>query len=150
MGEEGSKGGYSAKQSDAKGDARLRASLSDNMETKLIDALLPHLPLAKEIRVAVAFLKKSGPALIEKGLIECCRRGGLAEFLIGMDFRITDADALLRLMRIGAKVYCYSNPFSNGWVRWRILAILLLNIWAEEWPLPGMSLLPAASISRPN
>ncbi|MBM3120452.1 MAG: hypothetical protein FJ006_13080 [Chloroflexi bacterium] len=87
--------------------------LTDNVEVKLIDVLLPNLSLAKEARVAVAFLKNSGLALIEGELIKCLQRGGLVEFLIGLDFRITDADALLKLKKIGAKVYCYSNPFTD-------------------------------------
>lgn len=87
--------------------------LIDNVEVKLIEVLLPSLSSAKEARVAVAFLKNSGLTLIERELIKCLQRGGLVEFLIGLDFRITDADALLRLKKIGAKVYCYSNPFTD-------------------------------------
>jgi HKD family nuclease len=87
--------------------------LTDNVEVKLIDVLLDSLSSAEEARIAVAFLKNSGLDLVEGELIQCLRRGGFVEFLIGLDFRITDADALLRLKKIGAKVYCYSNPFTD-------------------------------------
>jgi HKD family nuclease len=91
----------------------MEVHLTDNVEVKLIDVLLDSLSSAKEVRIAVAFLKNSGLNLVEGELIQCLRRGGFVEFLIGLDFRITDADALLRLKKIGTKVYCYSNPLTD-------------------------------------
>lgn len=90
----------------------------DNIKERLIETLKEFLPIAKEIKFAVAFMKYSGYMLIEEFIHECLRKGGNAEFLIGLDFRTTDPKALRVLKELSdsglpLKIFCFSDPSYN-------------------------------------
>ncbi|MBI3732068.1 MAG: hypothetical protein HY259_01230 [Chloroflexi bacterium] len=96
----------------------MKVQFADNVGTKLIVALNPLLSNAREVRIAVAFVKYSGLRLIEPALDRCLQSGGQIEFIVGLDFRTTDAKSLraLRTRSIATpqcRLYCYSDPSDN-------------------------------------
>lgn len=89
--------------------------LTDNISRKLVNSLDSALSRARKVRLAVAFVKYSGFVLIEESLNECLRNGGQVEFLIGLDFRITEPKVLRTLLQLShngfpLKCYCFSDP----------------------------------------
>ncbi len=88
---------------------------ADNVHLQLCDAINSLLPSAQEARIAVAFVKYSGLRLVEPALDKCLERGGHVEFIVGLDFRTTDAQSLRALFKRAASgsqchLYCYSDP----------------------------------------
>ena len=89
--------------------------LVDNIENKLVNFLDPALAEAKKARLAVAFMKHSGLALIEGSLRECLGKGGEVEILVGLDFRTTEPKVLKMLLQLASegfslRCYCFSEP----------------------------------------
>jgi HKD family nuclease len=83
----------------------------DNQSVKLIDILRPAIDNAHDARFAVSFVKRSGLALIRENLENCLARGGRIEFLVSLDFQITEAEAvktLIEMANSGASIKCYS------------------------------------------
>lgn len=96
----------------------MNLQFADNVSVKLDQILNIALPDSKKVRIAVAFVKYSGVRLIETALDTCLDRGGEIEFIIGLDFRTTDALSLRALhtrSRTNSqfRVYCYSDPADN-------------------------------------
>ena len=93
----------------------MEISFTDNITKKLVDVLNPAFCSAKNIRLAVAFLKYSGFSLIEENLSRRLEGGCEAEFLVGLDFRTTEPKVLRILHKLSdkglpVKCYCYSDP----------------------------------------
>ncbi|MDA7492914.1 DEAD/DEAH box helicase family protein [bacterium] len=69
------------------------------------DPFLPHLrgniDRAMRVDIAVAFILKSGVALIRDHLADLIRRGGLVRIVTGDYFDVTDPDALVELNDLG-------------------------------------------------
>lgn len=87
---------------------------TDNIATRLVDVLKPSFSQARSIKVAVAFAKYSGYSLIERGLNECLDKGGAVEFLIGLDFRITEPRVMRILLQLSGRglplaCFCFSD-----------------------------------------
>lgn len=90
-------------------------SITDNINNKLVDVLIPSLAQASEIKIAVAFAKYSGFTLLEDEIRRCLEKGGKAEFLFGLDFRTTEPKVLRTVLEMGkqglkARLFCFSDP----------------------------------------
>ncbi len=73
---------------------------------------------ARRVQVAVAFLRYSGVKEIEQSLRQCLDGGGKAEFIVGLDFKSTDPNAMGFFIRLSnecpnAKFYCFGDRGAN-------------------------------------
>ncbi|HMY80319.1 MAG TPA: phospholipase D-like domain-containing protein [Candidatus Absconditabacterales bacterium] len=73
---------------------------------------------AKNVQIAVAFLKYTGVKVIEKSMRQCLDNGGSFEIIAGLDFKTTDSQALqyfLNLKKEYSKVnfYCFGDRKEN-------------------------------------
>lgn len=87
----------------------------DNVNVRMADTLWELLQCSQRVQIAVAFARYSGLRLIEPAIDKCLHGGGEIEFVVGLDFRTTDAEALRALQareEAGSRVrlYCYSEP----------------------------------------
>ena len=93
----------------------MRHLFSENIRQSLADVLLSELKRTTEAKFAVAFITHSGLVILEKELLRCLERGVRLEFLVGLDFGITDGRALrwLRAMADNTdklRFYCFVGP----------------------------------------
>ncbi len=63
-------------------------------------------------------MKYSGFSSIENEINECLRNNGKIEFLLGLDFRITDPKVLKMLLGmarsgLNLKLFCFSDPWAD-------------------------------------
>ena len=91
---------------------------ADNITKTLLDILKPSIEKAEEIKMGVAFVKYSGFSLVQDGIKKCLENKGKVEFVVGLDFRITEPKALraiLEMAKCGSnvKLFCFSNPSSD-------------------------------------
>jgi HKD family nuclease len=89
--------------------------LIDNSRYKLSTIINEEFMDTHEARLAVAFLKQSGLQLIETSLDNCINHGNTVEFIVGLDFRTTEAMTLKNLLKKAENsenfhLYCYSDP----------------------------------------
>ena len=94
----------------------MEIKFTDNVTGNLLDVLKPSLSKANEIKFGVAFVKYSGFSLIEDEITECLRNNGKIEFLLGLDFRITDPKVLKILFEmakggLNLGLFCFSDPW---------------------------------------
>lgn len=85
----------------------------DNRRETVASVLLDTLPQAREALLAVAFVKTTGLRLIDKALEKCLAQGARVEFIVGLDFHLTDAQVLRRLCEMkanGVSLFCYGDP----------------------------------------
>ena len=75
----------------------MNVQFADNVRLRLVDVLNSLLPNTEDARIAVAFVKYSGLRLIEPAVDKCLENGGRVEFVVGLDFRTTDAQSLRAL-----------------------------------------------------
>lgn len=88
----------------------MEISFTDNTTKKLVDVINPALSQAKWVKLAVAFAKYSGLALIKESLNACLENGGEVELLVGLDFRMTEPKVLRivhELTNKGFQIRCY-------------------------------------------
>jgi HKD family nuclease len=105
---------------------------TDNTTSKLIELLNPAFARAKVARFAVAFLRSSGLSLLKENLNRCLANGGEVEFLVGLDFRMTEPEALRTLHGLSsqgfkAKCYCFSDPSTGDTPVYHPKLYLLIN-----------------------
>jgi HKD family nuclease len=96
----------------------LEIEFTDNITRTLLDILKPSIEKADEIKMGVAFVKYSGFSLIQDDIKRCLENKGKVEFVVGLDFRITEPKALraiLEMAKCGSnvKLFCFSNPSSD-------------------------------------
>jgi HKD family nuclease len=96
----------------------LEIEFTDNITRTLLDILKPSIEKADEIKMGVAFVKYSGFSLIQDDIMKCLANKGKVEFVVGLDFRITEPKALraiLEMAKCGSnvKLFCFSNPSSD-------------------------------------
>lgn len=92
--------------------------LVDNSLNKLSTIINQEFLTAHEARLATAFLKQSGLQLIESSMDNCLSNGNTVEFIVGLDFRMTEAMALRNLLRKAEstdkfRLICFSFPLDN-------------------------------------
>lgn len=97
----------------------MQLSILDNGSKNLLSALLPAIEQSKETRIAVAFMSKGGLSAIDTAIDYCLKKGGYAEFLVGLDLSMTEPEALWKLyeqLKSGANMqfYCYADLGSSG------------------------------------
>ncbi|MFA6715210.1 MAG: phospholipase D-like domain-containing protein [Victivallaceae bacterium] len=73
---------------------------------------------AKNIQIAVAFLKYTGIQVIEKSMKQCLDNGGSFEIITGLDFKTTDSQALQYFINLKkqcskVKFYCFGDRKNN-------------------------------------
>lgn len=96
----------------------MEIEFTDNITRTLLDILKPSIEKADEIKMGVAFVKYSGFSLIQDDIMKCLANKGKVEFVVGLDFRITEPKALraiLEMAKCGSnvKLFCFSNPSSD-------------------------------------
>lgn len=95
----------------------MQVKFIDNMNVSMQSTLSSVLINAEVANFAIAFVKYSGLQLVEPALDECLDKGGQVEFLVGLDFRTTDAKSLHVLKtkseQYNCELYCYSDPVDN-------------------------------------
>ena len=87
----------------------------DNMRLKAADALTGAMESANSIRFAVAFASADGLDKLSSKTTGILRKGGSAEFLVGLDLRVTEPSALWQIYTWfkeykGASLYCLAEP----------------------------------------
>jgi len=87
----------------------------ENENVRLIDVLRSAFEDIAELKLAVAFLKLSGLALIKSDLKKILQNKAQVEFLVGLDFRTTDPESLLELKSLqelypNLRFFCFSEP----------------------------------------
>lgn len=91
----------------------MRIRVVDNQRETLARVLVDHLPQANEALLAVAFVKTTGLRLIEKALEKSLSRRARVEFVVGLDFHLTDGEVLRALAEMksnGLSLFCYGDP----------------------------------------
>jgi HKD family nuclease len=97
----------------------MEARIIDNVSVKM-STVLPHLiESSRDIRVAVAFVSRQGISLIERALDTALAAGGTAEFLVGLDMRSTEPQAVRWLLdrtrgANGIELHCYAALTDAG------------------------------------
>lgn len=89
--------------------------IADNENLKLIDVLHSSFKNVTELKFSVAFLKSSGLDLIKSDLKNILKNKAQVEFLVGLDFRITDPNSLFELKSFqksynNLRFFCFSEP----------------------------------------
>lgn len=92
----------------------MQVQIVDNVSERLTSVLLPLVERSTDIRIAVAFISQSGLAEIDKPMKIALQSGAYFEFLIGLDTRATEPEAiktLYQLSRANSNVvlYCYAS-----------------------------------------
>ena len=86
----------------------------DNISIKTVSILAPAISCANEIRIAVAFVSGNGLAQLMPAMQKALEAGAYLEFLVGMDTRATDPDALKNLYALSCEtqrvsLFCFVN-----------------------------------------
>ncbi len=97
----------------------MNVRFADNMSLHLTDVLIDNVQDADDVKFAVAFMKYSGLRLIEAALHRCLSRAGRVEFVVGLDFRTTDAMSLRAMNGMVKRhpncyLYCYSDTSDDA------------------------------------
>src|SRR5438132_11845414 len=74
---------------------------------------------SKDVRIAVAFVSQPGLALLWSSVEAALQRGASLEFLVGLDMRVTEPDALQNLYKLShanknVYLFCYSKANPKG------------------------------------
>jgi len=92
----------------------MQIEIVDNLSSDMASRLARELETAEDIKIAVAFVSKSGLAIIESHLEGALRKKAFIEFLVGLDMRSTDPDALQSLYILSREndnlgLYCFAS-----------------------------------------
>jgi HKD family nuclease len=97
----------------------MKAQVIDNVSAKMSAALAQLIESSRDVRVAVAFASRQGISLIEPALGAALAAGGTAEFLIGLNMRSTEPEAVRSLLEMtrrgkGVELFCYAGLSDAG------------------------------------
>ena len=86
----------------------------DNHSKELISILNHTIEKSNDIRMAVAFVSRQGLSLIDSSMNYICSKKANLEFLIGLDMRTTEPEALKYIYNLSKShnnitLYCYSS-----------------------------------------
>ncbi len=92
----------------------MKVQVIDNVSHKLASVLPPAIEQASDIRMAVAFMSRSGLRLLDASVQAALQAGASLEFLVGLDMQTTEPAALqdiynLSLANERVSLYCYSG-----------------------------------------
>jgi len=92
----------------------MNAQVIDNVTRHMASELIPQLESSQDTRIAVAFVSRRGLGMLEAGIQKALGSGGRIEFLVGLDMRVTEPqalDTLLEWSRASTQVaaYAYSS-----------------------------------------
>jgi HKD family nuclease len=95
-----------------------KIQILSNTNYQLENLLKSELIDSNRVQIAVAFLKKSGLDLVKKSLEFALNNDSNIEFIVGLDFKTTDYNALMELENIKAKYknfnyYCFGDKENN-------------------------------------
>src|SRR5215210_5489958 len=95
----------------------MEARIIDNVSRDMVSILSSEIGHSKDVRIAVAFVSQRGLGLLWGSMEVALQAGAYLEFLVGLDMRTTEPDALQNLYQLcranaNASMYCYSkvNP----------------------------------------
>lgn len=101
--------------------------LVENDRVKLIEVVSDLIKRSTEIRLAIAFVRKSGVDLLGNELQAFKNRGGNLKLIFGEDFNLTDSMALDYLQRLGAEMRVYLSK--KGVYHPKVWMFKLPNKW---------------------
>lgn len=81
----------------------------DNHNANLIDELRNMFASASEAYIAVAFVRASGVALLSEPIRQAISRGASISLLFGLDFALSEPEAIRSLVALGVAARCYSS-----------------------------------------
>jgi HKD family nuclease len=92
----------------------MRIQVIDNASRNLASIMPPAIEQSNDLRMAVAFVSKSGLKLLEVSLQSALESGAYLEYLVGLDMQATEPAALwdiynLSLANERVSLYCYSG-----------------------------------------
>ncbi len=92
----------------------MNIAIADNTSKSLLSILLPAIEMSEETRIAVAFMSKKGLDAIHGAIDSSLKKGGYAEFLVGLDLSETEPEALSfinqqRKREENIRLYCYAD-----------------------------------------
>src|SRR5438552_406011 len=95
----------------------VEARIIDNVSRDMVSVLSSEIEHSQDVRIAVAFVSQKGLGLLWTSMEATLQAGGYMEFLVGLDMRTTEPDALVTLYQLhranaNVSLYCYSkvNP----------------------------------------
>ena len=97
----------------------MRIQVIDNVVGDMLTTLSSAIGDTQDVRIAVAFISRAGLAMIDSALKLALDRGATVEFLVGLDMRSTDPQALETLYSVcsnhpTAAMYCYASLTPAG------------------------------------
>jgi len=97
----------------------MRVQVIDNVSRKMADALCPLIEESTDLRVAVAFMSHRGLAIIRPSLAAALQAGATVEFLVGLDMRTTEPEALRAVLGMASDsgkvtMCCYAGLTGEG------------------------------------
>src|SRR3990172_7237709 len=97
----------------------MRVQVIDNVSREMASVLPLVIEGSRDLRIAVAFVSRRGLAAINPALTAAVQAGATAEFLVGLDMRSTEPEALKALLdrtretdRVA--LYCYASVTAAG------------------------------------
>jgi len=95
-----------------------KIQILSNTNFPLVDVLKSELIESVNVKIAVAFLRKTGIDQIEKSLIFALDNNSIIEIIVGLDFRTTDFKALVALKELQKRFsnfnfYCFGDKKDN-------------------------------------
>lgn len=96
-----------------------KIQILSNTNYPLADVLKSELLESKDVKIAVAFLRKTGIEIIQNALdYALTKNSANIEFIVGLDFKTTDYQALVALSEIktaykGFSYYCFGDKRDN-------------------------------------
>src|SRR5438045_2896649 len=95
----------------------MEAKIVDNISRDMASVLSATIEHSNDVRIAVAFVSQRGLGMIWRPMETVLQMGAYLEFLVGLDMRTTEPDALQDLYNLcrtntNVALYCYSrvNP----------------------------------------
>ena len=92
----------------------MKVEIVNNAERQMVSVLSPAIEQSQDVRIAVAFVSRSGLALLKPALERALETRSKLEFLVGLDMRTTEPQALEMLYELSQRhpnvaMYCYAS-----------------------------------------
>ena len=97
----------------------MRVQVIDNVSRQMARVLCPLIEQSTDLRVAVAFMSHRGLGVIRPSLAAALQAGATVEFLVGLDMRTTEPEALQAVLDLShgsgeVALYCYAGLTGVG------------------------------------